>query len=263
MSFSWPTDKTGVVNNALSSTGDNTISVADDGSDEWNVCSPAYESGLSYAMESHSWGFATVLVTLQPSPTAPQDTTWDTAYPIPQDCVHVVWVKINQDTSDPVSQTQSQLTLYDIMGTPNGPVIVVNAMGGPPPPPPGTVTPATITMKYLSNAGALCDSTNGTPTLILALQAFVMSGIYRGLHEDPAEGDKMWAAGEMMLQKARTRYDQQKPKRQFFNSRMEASRRVRRPWPQIGNNNWGGSGTPGIILLCFALQQLFFNGWLV
>jgi hypothetical protein len=72
-----------------------------------------------------------------------------------------------------------------------------------------------------------------------------MSGIYRGLHEDPAEADKMWMAGEKMLQMARTRYDQQKPKRQFFNSRMAAARRVRRPWPPNGLNNWGGSGGPG------------------
>jgi hypothetical protein len=244
MSYPWPLDKLTICNSALVSCGDNTIAVADDGSDEWNVCSPAYDRGLGYAMESHGWGYATQVITLQPSPTAPQDTSWDTAYPIPQDCVHIIWLKINQDTSDPVTQTQAQLTLYDIMGTPNGPVIVTNAQGGPPPPPPGTVTPATITLKYLSNSGPLTDATNGTPTLILALQSFVMAGIYRGLHEDTAEGDKMWAAGEHMLQMARTRYDQQKPKRQFWNSRMGASRRIRRPWPPIGIDNWGGSGTP-------------------
>lgn len=245
MAYQWPIDKLGVINSGLSATGDNLVNAADDGSDEWNVCSPAYERGIGYAMESHGWGYAALVVTLQPSPTPPQDTDWDTAYPIPTDCLHIIWLKINQDTADPVSQTQAQLTLYDIMGTPNGPVIVVNAQGGPPPPPAGTVAPATITLKYISNSGALCDSTFGTPTLILALQSFVMSGIYRGLHEDPAEADKMWMAGERMLQMARTRYDQQKPKRQFFNSRMAASRRIRRPWPPIGNDNWGGSGIPG------------------
>jgi hypothetical protein len=244
MSFPWPLDKLSVINNALASTGDNTVNVADDGSDEWNTASPAYDSGLGYAMESHSWGYAALVVTLVPSPTPPQDTDWDTAYPIPADCVHILWVKINQDTNDPVTSTQSQQTLYDIMGTPTGPVIVVNAQGGPPPPTPPQA-PAQITLKYISNSGALCDSTSGTPTLLLALQSFTMAGIYRGLHEDPAEGDKMWQAGEAMLQRARTRYDQQKPKRQFFNSRMEASRRVRRPWPQIGNDDWGGGGIPG------------------
>ena len=58
----------------------------------------------------------------------------------------------------------------------------------------------------------------------------------------------MWQAGMMMLQEARTRYDQQKPKRQFFNSRITAARRVRRPWPPTGTGNWGsgsGNGIPG------------------
>ena len=114
---------------------------------------------------------------------------------------------------------------------------------GTPPNPP--VAPAQVTLKYISNSGFLCDTTNGTPTLVLALECFIMSGIYRGLHEDPQEADKMWLAGEQMLQRARTRYDQQKPKRMFFNSRITASRRIRRPYPPIGNYNWGGSDTPG------------------
>jgi hypothetical protein len=141
------------------------------------------------------------------------------------------------------------LALWKIAGTPTGPVIVVNARGGPPPPI-TPVTPAQVTMCYITNSGVLCDSTFGTtPTLILAFIAFTMSGIYRGLHEDIGEADKIWMMGEQMLQRARTRYDQQKPKRQFFNSRIGAVRRIRRPWPQVGINNWGSgsgsSGTPG------------------
>ena len=246
MAFPWPLAKLDVINRALSRTGNNDVAVADDGSDEWNVASPAYDDGLGYLMESHSWGYATQTIVLQPSPTPPQDTDFDTAYAIPPDCVHVIWIKINQN--NPNTSNQPMLTNYKIAGTPTGPVIVVNAQGGPPPPL-TPQTPAQITMFYVSNAGALCDATFGTPTLILALEAFVMSGIYSGLHEDIAEGDKKWMYGEQMLQRARTRYDQQKPKRQFFNSRIGAVRRIRRPWPQSGINNWGsgsGSGsTPG------------------
>jgi hypothetical protein len=244
MSFPWPLQKLDVINSALVATADNTVATADDGSDEWNACSPAYDRGLAYAMEGHSWGYATQVVALTPSPTPPQDANWDTAYPVPPDCVHIIWLKINQDLTDAPNSNVAALTLWDIAGTPNGPMIVVNAQGGPPPPSP-PVTPAIITLKYISNKGALCDSTNGTPTLILALQAFVMSGIYRGLHEDTAEADKMRKAGIEMLQEARSRYDAQKPKRQMFNSRITAARRIRRPWPPVGNDNWGGSGVPG------------------
>jgi len=177
-------------------------------------------------------------------PPPPQDTDFDTAYPLPPDCVHVIWIKLN--LGDPVVSNAPRLALWKIAGTPTGPVIVVNSQGGPPPPVP-PVTPAQVTMYYISNSGPLTDTQFGTPTLILALQAFVMSGIYRGLHEDMAEADKMWLAGEQMLQRARTRYDQQKPKRQFFNSRITAVRRIRRPWPRIGINYWGsGSGSSGI-----------------
>jgi hypothetical protein len=80
---------------------------------------------------------------------------------------------------------------------------------------------------------------------VLAMVSFVMSGIYRGLHGDKSEATNLWKAGEMFAQRSRTRYDQQKPKRQFWNSRITASRRIRRPWPPMGNDSWGGSGTPG------------------
>lgn len=246
MAFSFPKDKLTICNDALSQTGDNMVAVADDGSDEWKVCSPVYESALAYISESHSWGFAEIVAVLNPSPTAPVDTDWDSQYPLPNDLIHLIWAKINQNAGNPNSTT-AQLTTYGIMGSATGPMLVINAKGGPPPPQ-TTVTPAQVTIKYISNQGALCDAQNGTPTLIVALQRFVMAGIYRGLHEDPAEADKQEQAARMMLQEARTRYDQQKPKRSFFNSRITAARRIRRPWPPVGTGSWGsgsGSGTPG------------------
>lgn len=235
--FQWPVDKISVINSALSGTGDNLVAVADDGSDEWNVASSAYETALAYIMEGHSWGFATQVVVLQPSPTAPSDTAWDTAYPLPSDLVHLIWVRINQDNSDPSNLTVGQPCLYDILAG----QLVVNSQGGPPPPSPAAA-PSAISIKYVSNT--LSDPTFATPTFALALQTYVMSGIYRGLHEDSGEADKTYMAAERMLQQARTRYDQQKPKRSFFNSRITASRRIRRPWPPIGNDSWGGTGTP-------------------
>jgi hypothetical protein len=246
MPFQWPLGKIDVINSALAETGNNDVAVADDGSDEWNVASPAYERWIAYVMATHSWGFAVQTIILQPSPTPPQDSDFDTAYPLPPDCLFVIWVKINQN--NPNTSNQPMLTNYKIAGTPTGPVIVVNARGGPPPPL-TTVTPAQITMYYVSISGALCDITNGSPILVQALVQFVKGGIYQGLHEDIPTANAEYQAARALLQEARTRYDQQKPKRQFFNSRIGAVRRIRRPWPQSGINNWGsgsGSGsTPG------------------
>lgn len=247
MSFQWPIDKLSIVNSALTSTGDNVVAAADDGSDEWQVCSSAYETALGYIMESHSWGYAMQVRVLQPSPTAPTDTDWDTQYPLPNDLVHLVWAKLNQNTSNPGAPNTNMPALYSIMGTQTGPVLVINAQGGPPPPNP-PLTPGQVTIKYLSNAGALCDVAAGSPTLVRALQAFIMSDIYRGLHEDGTQADRVYQGAMQLLQEARTRYDQQKPKRQMFNSRISASRRIRRPWPAMGTGNWGsgsGSGAPG------------------
>src|SRR6516165_8904454 len=116
MAFSWPLAKLDIVNRALAATGDNLVNVADDGSDEWNTCSPAYDDAFAYMMESHSWGFAMQTIVLQPSPTPPQDTDFDTAYPLPSDCVHVEWIKINQN--NPNSFNSPMLTLWKIASTP-------------------------------------------------------------------------------------------------------------------------------------------------
>lgn len=238
MAMQWPVDKLTLINSGLALTGNNLVNVADDGSDEWNCCSPAYEAGLAIMMEDHGWGFATVVVpNLAPSPTAPNDPQWDTAYPLPGDLLHLIWVKINNDTTEPTAAGVPSQTLYDILQG----QLVLNAQGGPPPPSPPQ-TPSIVSIKYVSTTYA--DVTNGTPLFVQALRSFVMSGIYRGLHEDTAEADKLWAAGEMYSQRARSRYDQQKPKRSMWNSRITASRRVRRPWPP-SPGGWGGGGVPG------------------
>ncbi len=261
MPYQFPIDELTLINSALALTGDNAVAQSDDGSGEWNVCSPAYQRGLGYAMESHGWGFAATVAVLQPSPTLPADTAFDSAYPIPSDCAHIIWVKI-QDADPTVTppvttppypvgfgQPSARPALYNILGTPTGPVIVMNAFaewpGYPTVPPPTSIGRGIVTLKYIQNSGPLTESTSGTPTLMLALQSFVMSGIYSGLHEDPNEARSMWQAGEAMLQKARTRYDQGLPKRAFFNSRMSAARLVRRPWPPAGIDSWSGSRRPG------------------
>lgn len=225
MSFEWPIDKLGIINSGLSQTGDNLVNVADDGSDEWNTCSPAYERALAYMIESHGWSQATDVRTLQPAGNAPDDDQFDTAYNLPADLVHLILVRISDRPC--------------VWGLLNG-QLVVNALGGTVATP--GITPGVLTIKGIFSTNS--DPTFGTPTFVLALQAFVMSGIYRGLHEDTAQAERMWMAGKALLDDAKTRHDQQLPKRAMFNSRITASRRIRRPWPPVPGG-WGGTGTPG------------------
>lgn len=241
MAYEWPIDKLGVINSALAQTGDNQCAAADNGQDEWLVASPAYERALAYMLEQHPWYWTKTTVTLQPAANAPTDTQWDTAYNLPADLIHVILVRIANSVSGPYSAP-----LWDFQmgpaggGGPSGMQLVVNAKGGPPPPDP-PAAPAVVTLQYLSSVNS--DPTFATPTFVLALQAFIMSGIYRGLHEDLSESARLWQMGVTLLMDAKVRHDQQKPKRAMFNSRIMAARRVRRPWPPVPTG-WGGTGIP-------------------
>jgi len=226
MSFEWPLDKLGLINSALSQTGDNLVNAANDGSDEWNTCSPAYERGLAYVTEAHPWAWVTTFRALQPAANKPADDTYDTAYNIPSDLVHLILVRVND-----------RPCLWDLQAG----QLVCNSMGGPTPQAQGlTALPVTIKGIFSTNS----DVQNGTPTVILAMQFFVMSGIYRGLHEDAGEAAHMLNAARAMLEEARSRHDMQKPKRAMFNSRISAARLIRRPWPPVPSG-WGGNGNPG------------------
>lgn len=233
MAYQWPLQKIDLINSALSQTGDNLVAVADDGSDEWNTCSPAYERALAVVTEAHPWGWATDTRPMQPAGNQPDDHNYQIAYNIPPDLVHLILISIDRRPS-----------LWDLQN--NQIYIKAHGFGWTYDPTTKTSTfngaPAYVTMKGIFAENS--DSTFGTPTVILALQHFVMSGIYRGLHEDTAEAAKMMALGNQMLEAAKSRHDMQKPKQAMFNSRITAARRIRRPWPPVPGG-WGGSGIPG------------------
>lgn len=225
MTFAWPMDKLAIVNSALVQTGDNLVNAAENGSVEWDVCSAAYETALGYVCESHPWNWLTEWRTLQPSPTAPNDTYFDTAYALPADLVHLIMVRMNNIPR-----------VWDFL---NG-KLIINAKGGPPAPSVPT-TPYPVMIKGIFSTNA--DAQNATPTVIMVLEMFVMSGIYRGIKKDVGEAGRLFAAAEKMLERAKSRHDMQKPKAAIFNSRMTAVRRNRKPWRQTPNG-WSGTGSP-------------------
>jgi hypothetical protein len=213
----WPLDKLSVLNSALAITGDYQCAVLEDGSDEYTVASPAYERALAFALEDHGWVAQTKVVNnLTKLPTSPADDQFDSSYAIPSDCLHIIWVRQNDRPA-----------LYTILSG----QIVTRSMGIPGP----------VSIKYLSTDNS--DIENGTPTFVLALQEFVVAGIYRGLHEDLPAAAQAEQAAMAVLTRAKMKSDQQKPRQAFFNSRLAMSRRVRRPWPP--QTNWSGTGQPG------------------
>ena len=224
-SFEWPLSKLEIINSALAQTGDNLVNVANDGSVEWTICSPAYERALAVVTEAHPWAWVTNWLTLQPAANPPADDRWDTAYDLPPDLVHLIMVRVNDRTC-----------IWDLLNK----QLVVNAQGGPPPPTP-SATPFPVIIKGIFSTNS--DPVNGTPTVVMALERFVMSGIYRGIKKDNAEAGRMFAEANAVLANAKSRHDMQKPKRALFISRLRRARWTRRPdWPiPSGGDNgpWG------------------------
>lgn len=201
----WPCDKLSIVQDAATQTGNNPPNVADDGSEEWDHGSVAYELALPYAIENKNWKFGTKVEVLTSTGIAPTDPQFDTAYAKPPDLLHLIWVRLNDLAVE-----------YQVLNN----QIVLNNNGG-----------QAVTAKFVY--APTLDQV--TPTFAMALRAFTASGIYRGLNEDAGNADKMWALGEAMLSSAASRADQEQPKRAMFKSRLAMARRARRPWPQSPN----------------------------
>lgn len=231
--MTWPVAKIDLINSVLALSGNNLCNVPEDGSDEWTVGSAAYELAIEYMFDAHDWKQITNVVTLQPTGSAPSDDQFDTTYTKPPNCIHVIWVRLNDV---PVS--------YQILSD----QIVVNAAGGPPAVP--SNKPGVVTVKYVSSAppfpagGGPAGVQNMQRTFMVALNRFVLAGVYRGLHEDIASARAEEQAARELLQEAKTRSDQEQGKRAPFNSRLREARRIRRPWPTTPVG-WGGTGGPG------------------
>lgn len=240
--MTWPQDKLSLINEALDLTGDNSVAALEDGSDEYRAASAGYEAGMAYMLDQHDWKQLTSVITLNSTGIAPTDSQFDSAFAKPPDCIHVIWVRINQSGGTGGS---NQPIVYQVLSN----QIVANLFGQAPgvPPPPGSPTPI-VTMKYVSSNVPLSGHGGDLgsfmlPTFMAALRSFTMAGIYRGHHDDSAEARQEEAAARMLLQEARTRSDQEQPKRAIFNYRITASRRVRKPFPTTPGG-WGGTGIP-------------------
>lgn len=203
-----------MVNAALSLCGDNQCNTPEDGSDEWTVASAAYETAIEYMLESHDWKGITAFATLARTG-ASEDPVFTDAYAKPAECIHLMAVTVSDV---PVA--------YRIVGN----QIVVNASD--------TGSAVTVKAKFVSTTKSALEDGRLTRTFMVALQAFVRAGIYGGLHEDQA-GERNFTAQAMnILAQAKTRSDQEQPKRAMFNSRLRMARSIRRPWP-VTPPGWG------------------------
>lgn len=190
-------DKLSIIADELAQTGNNIPATADDGSDEWTTCSPAYEAAVAETIEEHSWNFDTQVATLVRQNDSP-DATYTDAYAKPNQSLHLIWVKLNGVPVD-----------YKVINN----QVCLNAGGG------------IVTAKYVVDQGAA----NWPALFTKIIRARVRAAIYSGLHEDPQTGLVWEKMAKGYLADARTRVDQESPKRAPFLSRAIRARFSRRP----------------------------------
>lgn len=208
-------DKLSLINTELAETGNALVAVADDGSDEWTVCSAAYDAAVDLTLERHDWNFGTQIVTLQRTGASPDDVYSD-AYARPTGALSIVWVRLQSAGID-------QPCDYKIIDG----QIVLNS---------SNLTPI---CKIVVDPGV----SNWPPVFCKIVRQWVRAAIYRGLQEDARQADVEEGKAERALMEARTRVDQDAPKRAMFNSRVRAARRVRRPWISTPAG-WSGTDVP-------------------
>lgn len=198
-----PQDKLSRINDQLLITGENPVPVEDDGSNEWNVCSAAFNI-FAAQLERHGWNFATGIEALNRVGDSP-DNQFDDAFAKPDGCLHIVWVRL--DDRAPFAWRIIDNKVCLTRGSPA----------------------AVVTAKFVRDV----DESEWSNVFGEALNLYIRAGIYEGIKKDFGAARTLRAEGEVWLAEARTRTDQQQPKRALFRSRLKQSRLTRRPvWPR-------------------------------
>lgn len=204
-------DKLGIINSCLGELHENQVAVADDGSEEWTVCSAAYENAVPAVMEAGNWTFDTQIAPLVRVGASPDDL-YNDAMAMPANCLHLIWVRINDEPGD-----------YKIIGN----QICLNLDG------------------YNATAKFVLDSEQTgawPPSFVQIIRYWVRAAIFR-MREESALADGEEKKAMLALTLARTRVDQQGVKRATFNSRARLARIVRRPFIRTPFP-YGGTGVP-------------------
>jgi len=197
--------KLSIINTALLLKGQNTVNEEDDGSQEWNVCSAAYDQGAKHLLQEHDWKFATDIIQLTRLGDSP-DHNYEDEYQKPAGTLQIVWVKLTDDADDVDSGFES--TDWKVV---NNKILL-------------TDDDSEVVAKVVLEP----DPNDWPPMFVSALQEYVFAGIEGGLKKDTRAQMAHQASALEFLTRAKTRTDQQEPKRALFKTRHRTARLVRR-----------------------------------
>lgn len=213
-------DKLSIINDALIATGNLPVAV-DDGSDEWIAGSSYYERCLPLVLARHDWKFATDIKALTRAGASAYPGFVD-MYEMPADCLWLrdCWDKRDGDqaarfSADRRGQSREGVPLppfdYRIIGG----LIHCTAPDG-------------VFAFYIQNPRATDAFPVGfTEVLRLEIEALLA----RGFNEDATSAPALKALAMKELSEARSRDDQQEPRKVIFRSHLlDARRRRNRGW---------------------------------
>ncbi|MGO1160444.1 hypothetical protein ACTOV4_00630 [Brucella sp. C7-11G] len=192
-------DKLTVINNALIATGNSTVNILHDSSDEYRVADNAFDRAIKFLTARHSWPFAT---TIEPLVRAPDSENVSRQFPengfrLPTNAFHLKEVFYHQ----------VPLTEYEIMG-------------------------GILSCRYEDSVFAKVVRTPDTalwhPMAEEILTLMVEAGCQRSLNEDTREATNIDNRVEGLIMEARPHLDQQNPARNIYKSKVARARRMRR-----------------------------------
>lgn len=194
-------DKLTILNNALLGTGNNTVNVLNDPSDEYRVANASFERWLRFLIARHSWPFASAIEALVRVPDADNLSRRfrGNGFRIPPNTLHVKQVYYDS----------TPLTDYEIIGT---------------------VLSCRLSDQIYAEVVKQKITAEETlhPMAEEILTIYVEAGCCRGLNEDFNEATRREQKAEALLEEARPHVDQQNPARNIYKSKIAAARRTRR-----------------------------------
>lgn len=192
-------DKLTILNNALISTGNNSVSVLNDPSAEYQVANAAFERALRFLVARHSWPFASTIDLLVRAPDEENKSRRfrQSGFRLPQNTLHVK--EVFWDTAP--------LTEYEILGS---------------------ILSCRHDSNIYANVVKQVSEQKLHPMAEEILTLYVEAGCLRGLNEDFTEASRREQKAELLLEETRSHVDQQNPARNTYKSKVAVARRSRR-----------------------------------
>lgn len=192
-------DKLTIINNALVATGNETVNVLNDPSDEYRAANTAFDRAVRFLAARHTWPFAMTTEPLTRVPDADNKSRRfsKNGFRLPPDMFHL----------KEVYHGTLIFTEYEIIGD--------------------VLSCCYDSEIYAAVVKAPADA-NWHPMAEEIITRYVEAGCLRSLNEDLREAQAREASAEALLEETRTHVDQQNPARNMYKSKIADARRRRR-----------------------------------